>query len=145
MPHVDTARIANFEEDLEERYVLGCRILSTAEKPNITAVAAQLKLPYHTLRNRFQGHTRPRKEAHVMRATSSLVLPRARPGLKPPAWARPDRAWAYYFQSPSPSPVGGLQALASGLGRGFHGKFTGPACVFFCRAANGIRPNMSVV
>ncbi|KAJ6448313.1 hypothetical protein C8R47DRAFT_1231094 [Mycena vitilis] len=64
MPHVDGARAPDWEEDLEKRYILGCRILDNMDKPNITQVSRELELPYDTLRRRFQGTARPCKEAH---------------------------------------------------------------------------------
>jgi hypothetical protein len=59
MAHVNTAQITNFKEDLEERYVQACHILSATEKPNITAIAAQLKLPYYTVYKHFKGIAHP--------------------------------------------------------------------------------------
>ncbi|KAJ7879093.1 hypothetical protein B0H14DRAFT_2305867, partial [Mycena olivaceomarginata] len=50
--------------DLEEQYVLACRALSVASKPNITKAARELNLPYQTLRRRFLGLARPKAEAH---------------------------------------------------------------------------------
>lgn len=64
MPHVNGTRIPNFEEDLEERYVLACRALCATPKPNITKAARELNLPYQTLRRRFLGLARPKAEAH---------------------------------------------------------------------------------
>jgi len=58
----------------------GCRRLRNMEKPNYTAVIAQLLdekkvlVPYHTLRNRFLGKTKSYKHAHT---NQQLLTPEA--------------------------------------------------------------------
>jgi hypothetical protein len=56
------------------------------------------------------------------KATYVLVMSRARPGLKAPAWAWLWRAWAYISSGPSPSPGGGLGLARLGLRPGLESR-----------------------